>query len=113
MYGCLHYRAELSARTALRGRYYVYPLQRLSAIAIKRRYYYYYYYYYYQPTLIKYLKNIDGFRFASQEAFSQCRPSWPTWNCRVPFISESILFGFQSRIIVIADLQHYVSVCRR
>jgi len=31
--------------TALRGRYYVYPLQRLSAIATKRRYYYYYYYY--------------------------------------------------------------------
>jgi len=30
-------------RTALRGRYYVYLLQRLSAIAIKRRYYYYYY----------------------------------------------------------------------
>jgi len=43
MYGCLHYRAELCVRTALRGRYYVYPLQRLSAIAVKRRYYYYYY----------------------------------------------------------------------
>jgi len=34
MYGCLHYRAELCVRTALRGRYYVYPLQRLSAIVI-------------------------------------------------------------------------------
>jgi len=32
-------------RTALRGRYYVYLLQRLSAIAIKRRYYYYYLYF--------------------------------------------------------------------
>jgi len=45
MYGCLHYSAELCVRTALRGRYYVYPLQRLSAIAVKRRYYYYYYYF--------------------------------------------------------------------
>jgi len=43
MYGCLHYRAELCVRTALRGRYYVYPLQHLPATAIKRRYYYYYY----------------------------------------------------------------------
>jgi len=35
-----------SVCTVLRGRYYVYPLQRLSAIALKRRccccYYYYY-----------------------------------------------------------------------
>jgi len=34
---CVH------VRTVLRGRYYVYPLQRLSAIVINRRYYYYYY----------------------------------------------------------------------
>jgi len=36
----------LSVCTVLRGRCYVYPLQRLSAIAIKRRYYYYYYKFY-------------------------------------------------------------------
>jgi len=78
MYGCLHYRAELyvrtalcgrysSVRTALRGRYYVYPLQRLSAIVIKRRYYYYYYYYYVCCECLKCCLVVSGVQVRSDD----------------------------------------------
>jgi len=65
MYGCLHYRAELCVRTALRGRYYVYPLQLLSAIAIKRRYYYYYYLYQNRQTASGLQSSATDFRLSS------------------------------------------------